>query len=514
MYPMAGVILLFATDCKLHKTIESYLHEYTVIRCDSESQAIDLCRKYQVFLLLFEDAVQDTHPQKLLTMFRDIRPTITGILLCSNIDNDVLNKSIDTGFDYVVEIPLDKKRLRRTIEKLGKRASIVKENIRLKTLLPLYRLGEKFLSSTCEKEICDSLLDSVSEISGSQHISILLYDDEKSALHIATSKGINKKVADSVQLKSGDCIAGWVYKHGKPVILNKENQHKSIFAPFLKRPEIISAISCPIIIRGKIIGVLNISQTETDHRFTESDKEVMGVICGQAALAIENVRSLKKNEQTIRTRTLLEQYVSPQVAELLIEQQDNPVNIGEIQDITILFADIRNFTTLVQELDLDHLRTFLNQFFNNFSEIIFEHQGTIDKFMGDAVLAFFGAPVPSQYSTCAAVEAAAAMREGFRDLCGQWSREDHIFKKLDLGIGVTKGKVFLGNVGSAKRFDYTVIGNEVNIAQRLAAESTQCRIYLTEIVKNNVSPKFNIESLGNMNLRGIKEEIPVFFLAD
>ena len=134
--------------------------------------------------------------------------------------------------------------------------------------------------------------------------------------------------------------------------------------------------------------------------------------------------------------------------------------------------------------------------------------------MGDAVLAFFGAPVPNQLSSHAAVEAAVSMRRSFRELCRQWSKEYRIFKELDLGIGVTRGKVFLGNIGSPKRFDYTVIGNEVNVAQRLAAESTQCRIYVTDIVKQDVQQHFMLEPLGNITLRGIKDELPVYFLSD
>ncbi len=511
---MKETILLLAADEKLTDTVKSMLMSYTVIECGNERHALDLCRAHDISLVLLEDSVEGVDPLKMLTTFRAIRPTITVILLSSRIDNNVLNKAIDAGFGYVVEIPVKKERLLKAVEVIVNRVKLLGENTRLKMLLPLYSLGEKFLSSTTEKEVLNSLIESVAEVTEAKHISILLYDVDRSYLRISASRGMDVQLADSVQLHSGDHIAGWVFKHGKPVILNKEDQAESIFAPFLKRPEIVSAISCPISIRGVIIGVLNISQTETEDRFSESDKEIISVVCGQAALALENVRGLQQLEETTRTRTLLEQYVSPEVAELLLKQQEDPVNVGGIEEITILFADIRNFTKLVQHLDLNDLRTFLNEFFNNFSEVIFQKQGTIDKFMGDAVLAFFGAPIHNQYSSCAAVEAAIAMKKSFKSLCHQWIQKDPVFKELDLGIGVTRGKVFLGNVGSEKRFDYTVIGNEVNIAQRLAAESTQCRVYMTDVVKENVKQAFIIKPWGEVSLRGIQEKLPVFCLSE
>ncbi len=504
-------ILLLTSDSELPTTVKSMLSSYTVLTCTSEAEAIELCRCQPVSLLLLDSSIApDVH--SVLTTFRNIRPTITGILLSSHINNDVLNRAMDTGFANVIEVPLKKERLQKIIKQVIERVRLADDNTRLNTLLPLYSLGERFLSSTTEEEILDSLIESVADLTNSKHISILLYDEQQACLQIAASRGMDVELAKSVHIKPGEDIAGWVFQHGKPVVLNKTDQEKSIFAPFLKRPNIVSAISSPLVIKSKILGVLNISHTVIDDSFSEPDKEVMSIICGQAAMALENVRVLKQMQQITRTKTLFEQFVSPEVAELLLEQNNDPLLIGGIQDITILFADIRNFTNLVQKVDLDDLRIFLNDFFNIFSEIIFDQQGTVDKFMGDAVLALFGAPISNPDASCAAIEAAVLMKHHFRELKKKWSSRNNTFNTLDLGVGVTRGNVFLGNVGSQKRFDYTVIGNEVNMAQRLAAESSNSRIYLTKKVHQDVKHIFNTKKLGETALRGMTEKISIFYL--
>lgn len=121
--------------------------------------------------------------------------------------------------------------------------------------------------------------------------------------------------------------------------------------------------------------------------------------------------------ERIRTRTLLEQYVAPEVAERLLKHGHNPIEVGEIREITVLFADIRNFTPLVTHLNLNDLRAFLNAFFDMLSEIIFRFQGTLDKFMGDAVLALFGSLLrndqrPLKYRTIASVRASIVYSGG------------------------------------------------------------------------------------------------------
>ncbi len=506
---MKMIILLVVKDSASVARLRSALDEYTVLFCTGKKEAVQMCQEHEVAIVLVEDSPRINGYETFVTL-REQFPVLSGVLLTSSVENDLLVASFSAGFSGILKMPVQAEHLRTMVKQSIERKKLDDENVRLRTLLPLYSLGEQFLSSTTEKEVLEGLLESVAELTGSSHMSILLYDEKQASLHIAASRGMDKRLANSVRIAKGEHIAGWVFKHGKPVILNKEDQETTIFSPFLKRAEIVSAISCPLIIRDNIIGVLNISQTGTDERFSEADKEVISIVCGQAAMALENVRALRQVEEVTRTRTLLEQYMAPEVAQLLLVRETELMELGDIRKVTILFADIRNFTALVQQLELDRLRAFLNDFFNIFTDTIFQQQGTVDKFMGDAVLAMFGAPIANQNATFAAVNAALMIKQKFEKIHRQWRAKSDVFRNIDLGIGITSGNVFLGNVGSSRRFDYTVIGNEVNIAQRLAAESSHCRIYLTESVRNDVHHLFHMERWGEMKLRGIEEPMVVY----
>ncbi|MCI5146160.1 MAG: adenylate/guanylate cyclase domain-containing protein, partial [Candidatus Electrothrix sp. AR3] len=207
-----------------------------------------------------------------------------------------------------------------------------------------------------------------------------------------------------------------------------------------------------------------------------------------------------------------EQYVAPEVAEVLLASDaDRITGLGEVKQATVLFADIRNFTGMVQELPLPVLRDFLNEFFQVFTETIFEYRGTVDKFMGDAVLAVFGALIELDNASLTAVETALAIRKRFAVLKKEWQDRDPFFHTIDLGFGITRGEMFMGNVGSARRLDYTVIGTDVNIAQRLASKATSSGIYITENVRDDLSQQqVLLTDVGKMTLKGVQFSVPTF----
>ena len=507
---MKSSILLLTTDNAQADTIISILSGLQVIRCQAGQEAILICRNQSVCLALIGDDPPAIDGRQVFAELSAVQPGLTGVLLSASADTDMLHGALEAGFSGLVQLPVSATYLTRVVKQAMERFRLQQENTRLRTLLPLYSLGEQFLSALTEQEILEGLLDAVDRQTGASHTSVMLHNVQDGCLHIAAARGMDPVLVQSIRLQPRDQIAGWVFQQGKPVILNKEDQEASIFSPLLQQPEIVSAISFPLRIRKRIIGVLNISQKETDERFSDADNEMLSIICSQAAIALENVRTLNQLAETTRMRTLFEQYVAPEVAELLLAQNSDLMGVGEIKDVTILFADIRNFTRLVQHLDLQALRSFLNAFFQFFTEEVFQHRGTVDKFMGDAVLAIFGAPVKLEQPNLTAVRAAWAIREKFTALRDQWSERYKDFQGVDLGIAVTSGTVFLGNIGSARRLDYTVIGNEVNIAQRLASESSSCQVYVTEAVRKDIDNWFEVKEMGEMQLRGVESLTKVF----
>lgn len=503
-------ILLVTADRTDIQDIKEALVEHEVLTCTDSEEAVRLCLDNDVFLIIVEEGLPRSSGAELFVELRKHRPWLAGLLLTDQADAELLRRALDIGFTALLEKPVDPVKLLQRIYRAMESASLQEENTRLKTLLPLYSFGEHFLSATSEQDVFDGLLGIVSDVTGASRISVMWFDEDEGCLRIVAAKGLDADLAQSIRLRPGDQVAGWVYQKGKPVILNRGSQDQSIFAPLLKRQDISAAVSFPITMQGKILGVLNISQSHEDARFTEADIEMLAVICGQAAMALANVRFRSVLEEKTRTRTLLQQYVAPEVADMLISSGQDLVGIGEIKKVTIFFADIRESTTLVQNLSLEQLRAFLNEFFQIFTETIFQSRGTVDKFMGDAVLAIFGAPIEIDNQNLAAVRAAMDIRQQFERLRLRWVARHEDFSIIDVAIGITCGEVFLGNVGSSQRFDYTVLGIPVNVAQRIAAASPSGNIHITDEVRRDVERFFDISEIGSMRLRGVHNPVQVY----
>jgi adenylate cyclase len=172
-------------------------------------------------------------------------------------------------------------------------------------------------------------------------------------------------------------------------------------------------------------------------------------------------------------RSVFKRYVADNVVDTLLASGKMPDLGGEKATVTVLFSDIRNFTTISEKLDAHEVVEFLNRYFERICAIILAQGGTIDKFIGDAVMVQFGAPVPYPDHAARALRTAAAMREAAVEF-RRWMAERFAGRNLpefNIGIGIHTGEAIAGNVGSSFRMEYTVIGDTVNLASRLESAS-------------------------------------------
>lgn len=464
-------------------------------------------------LALIHDVPAGMQATDLLLLLRGKNPNMAGILIATQIDVHTAVNAVNAGFSRIVEQPLDGLVLESAIEEALRQLRVREENTRLQTLMPLYRLGERFLQSATIQEVVEELVDAVCREIHVPHVSVMMPATAGGELKIVASRGIGQQLVDRTTLKPGEKIAGWVFANGEPVILNKRTQHSSPFSSHLQRQELAASISFPLKGRGRILGVLNVSQTRPETQYSQSDLELLAIICSQAITAIENLTFIQEREEHARVKALLEQYVSPEVAGLLLRSNQDVMDVGGIVDLTVLFADIRHFTLLVQHLSLEELRIFLNCFFDCFTREVFANKGTLDKFMGDAALVFFGAPLVIERPSVAAVETAVRIISAFELLRKEWSKKSSFFEQVGLGIGISRGRMFLGNVGSARRLDYTVIGTEVNIAQRLASDTDSGQILITETVYSDIAGVYAVTKEKSRKLRGMEKEVALYSIS-
>jgi adenylate cyclase len=214
--------------------------------------------------------------------------------------------------------------------------------------------------------------------------------------------------------------------------------------------------------------------------------------------------------QKNRIETAFRRYVSDHV---LREVLDSPESIrlqGETREVTVLFIDMRQFTRLTRSIGAERLVTFLNESFDLVTTHLLEHGATIDKYIGDAILAYIGAPIESSDHAERAVAAAIAVQRAVQERNAKREGTSPDFVRLDIGIGIHTGPVVLGNIGSELKMDYTAIGEPVNIANRLQALAGPGEIVISQQVRDRLADRVRVEPLGPQHIEGIDEELAAY----
>jgi adenylate cyclase len=262
------------------------------------------------------------------------------------------------------------------------------------------------------------------------------------------------------------------------------------------------------------------SYTAYDATYRQSPEESLNINVHALPLATEKGKHLgvvviaDDITQEQRLMSTLFRYVTRQVAEEIMKDRDRIKLGGNRSNVTVLFSDIRNFTTMSEQLEAEEVVTMLNSYFTRMLDPIFRYEGTLDKFIGDAIMAVFGAPIPLANDAEHAVRAALEMRRALR-----WYNEDRAGQGLppiDNGIGITKGEAVSGNIGSEQRMDYTVIGDTVNIASRLEGltKSYNHKILVNEGVYKEIKDKIPCVDLGFAHVKGKEGDVHIYGVPD
>jgi adenylate cyclase len=267
-----------------------------------------------------------------------------------------------------------------------------------------------------------------------------------------------------------------------------------------------SFMCAPLWNQNDVMGVLYCDNPRSK-KFITDDLEVFAALCNYAAVAIEQARlSLRLLDESKR-RERLTRYHSPGVINRIMQDGDaEGAFMAQERDVSVMFCDIVGFTTMSQHAAPQAIADMLNDFFGRMGEVIFEHDGTLDKFIGDAILAVFGAPFEQPDHATKAVAAALAMQ---RELIK--ANAEHPDRPLRMRIAINSGRALTGDIGSPKRREFTVLGDVVNTASRL--ESTVAKPDQIVISKNTlekIGNAFQVQPLGGVKLRGRDTELEVF----
>ena len=226
----------------------------------------------------------------------------------------------------------------------------------------------------------------------------------------------------------------------------------------------------------------------------------------------------QKRQQVQEIRSAFGRYVSPAVVARLAEHPEQLQLGGQQRDLTLMFCDIRSFTTLSEGFTAAELSTFLNEYLSPMTDIILREEGTVDKYMGDAIMAFWNAPLDDPAHAIHAVRSALEMRETLVRLNAEWKERaeqtGRPFHKVKFGVGLNTGECSVGNMGSIQRFDYSALGDEVNIASRLEGSSKQFGVdIVASAATRDEAPEFAWLEIDHVKLKNKTRSVAVYALA-
>ena len=270
-----------------------------------------------------------------------------------------------------------------------------------------------------------------------------------------------------------------------------------------------SAMCSPLLdAKDEVLGLLYVDNLSAPGSFSDEDLQFLVAFSGLAALGIKNSRFAEQIRREALVRSNFERYFAPNVA-ADIARQDGDIRLGgERRPITVLFSDIRGFTAIAESMGPDAVAQLLSEYFSEMVEVIFEHGGTLDKFIGDAVMALWGAPIAHSDDPDRALEAAVAMQRTIEELNRRWVASGR--PEIGVGIGISHGDVFAGNIGSHRRLEYTVLGDAVNVAARLCAEAGPGEILVSEALLRMVRKPVDYDYLPELGLKGKSQVVQVY----
>jgi adenylate cyclase len=269
-----------------------------------------------------------------------------------------------------------------------------------------------------------------------------------------------------------------------------------------------SSMAVPLLHGDDLFGIMYLDSQLAAGAFTPKDLQVFSSIGVQTAAFIQNVHLARKVEQDALTREKFLRMLSPNLAEQVMSGKLSVEKGGVSCDMTVMFADIRGFTAMSAERTAVQVVEMLNEYFELMVEIVFKYEGTLDKFVGDAIMAVWGAPVAHPDDPIRAVKTAMEMQQVLEDL--NRNRTARGQPSIHMGVGINTGEGVAGYMGSTKKMEYTVIGNTVNVASRLCSKAAPGEIIVSEMNYKRLGGAFPGEPLPPAQVKGIAKPLTTY----
>ena len=379
-------------------------------------------------------------------------------------------------------------------------------------LTVLYEAGKALNSKLALEHICEQVISLACLIEGVERGFVMLFDEHGEVARQTEVRYRDPASAESrPQIILSSRVLDLIRKERQPILIDDISADERFSgSESLKISGLRSAMCAPLVGKEQLFGVLYVDNLEKASAFTQEELNVFALVAAQAGAAVDNAFAHEKIAQQSLQRSALERFLSPEVVEMVVANPD--IRLGGVnQEVTVMFADIRGFTTMSETMEPGRVVEILNEYFTRVTDVIFDNGGTLDKYIGDAVMAVFGAPISKGNDAAAAVNSAMQIQRLLIELNRDAAARE--WPELRVGIGINTGNAIAGNIGSPRRLDYTVVGDAVNTAQRLMTNAAGGQILISESTAKKLGKTgktIDLDRLPELKVKGRSEAVPVF----
>lgn len=380
---------------------------------------------------------------------------------------------------------------------------IVRMGRAYRRLSALHKANQVITSNFDLQTRLSDMLDTIMEVLQANRGFVMLRDEKTQALRVMVARQMGRELNASSPSMG---IAGRAAIDGEPVLMtDSESDQEFGMRESIILNRISSAMCVPLKIEDRILGSIYVDSNNPEMKFVEEDLELFASLAAQAAMAVENVRLHDKFIETEKRRENLARFLPGALVDKLMTESATLTLGGQKTHVTTLFCDIRGSSQIAEQLAPQELVTLLNEHFTAMTEILFAYEGTLDKYIGDEIMAIFGAPISAGNEEYRAVCAALEMQERCRELNALRRSENR--PQLHVGIGIESGEVIAGYIGSPKRMDFTVVGDRVNIAKRFCDMAGPGKVVVGDYTWNAIKHLAEGMPMGNLTLKGKQQTV-------
>lgn len=412
--------------------------------------------------------------------------------------------TVDEMF-LAIERSLNEVRLRREKEALTERLIQANRELkqRVQELNVLYSVGKSVTALLELHQLLPRVVEAAVKVTRAEEGVLYLVHNE--ALVCRAQKPFHLQRAESVYTPADDPVAAHVLATGQQVAYGVEQVE-------LSRDGVPTLAYAPLMLRKNVIGVLGVRNVSPNSRsFTTHDSALLSALTDYAAIAIENARNYEllhqtKEHEKARIRSTFQRFVPPQVVDRVLENPELLRLGGKRQEISVLFADLRGYTSFSENLPPEQVVEMLNDYLSLAANVIMSYGGTLDKYMGDGLMAIFNAPDVQANHVDMAAETALTLQQAVGEMAQQ--RGDG----LHFSVGVHVGEAVVGYIGTDCAINYTAVGDVVNLAKRLQEYAKPGQILVEQAVIERLSKQVAAQPLGELKLKGRQKKAVVYEL--